>query len=72
MSIELHKYHIFKNTEGLKVINSATMLLMKGALEKSGFKLIYVIDALNKEDALTIFERETNFVGIELIQPMGI
>lgn len=72
MPIELHKYHIFKNTEGLKIINSATMLLMKGALEKNGFKLIYVIDALNKEDALTIFERETNFVGIELIQPMGI
>ena len=72
MPVELHKYHIFKNTEGIKVINFATMLLMKGSLEKNGFKLIYVIDALNKKDALTIFERETTFSDIELSQPMGI
>lgn len=70
--MELHKFHIFKNKkESVQVINS-TASLLKSKLEKKGFKLIYVIDALNKEDALKIFKREITFDKIKLTQPLGI
>ena len=71
--MELHKFHIFKNKkESVQVINSTASPLLKSKLEKKGFKLIYVIDALNKEDALKIFKREITFNKIQLTQPLGI
>lgn len=70
----MQKYHIFRNKkdEGIKVINAVSSLMIKSSLEKKGYKLIYVIDALNKDDALKIYEREIIFAEIKLIQPTGI
>jgi len=72
--LQLHKYHIFRNkkNEGIKVINAVASPVMKSSLEKKGYKLIYVIDALNKDDALKIYEREIIFTEIKLTQPTGI
>ncbi len=71
--MQLHKYHIFKNKkDGIKVMHAISSTLIKSSLENKGYKLIYVIDALNKDDALKIYEREKVFTEIKLIQPMGI
>lgn len=71
--MQLHKYHIFRNKkdEGIKVINSVASTILKSSLEKKGYKLIYVIDALNKDDALEIYEREITFTEIKLTQPIA-
>lgn len=72
--MQLHKYHIFKNKtkDEVKVINSVALPVIKSSLEKKGFELIYIIDALSKDDALKIFVRETSFTEVKLTQPMGI
>jgi len=71
--VQLHKYYILKTKENqIKIINSIAYPVMKTSLENKGFKLVYVIEALNLDDALKIYEKETSFNEFELIQPLGI